>query len=315
MHDTGRVRLLGALTLYYNHNDPDSALIFAKDMITLAQKIKYPYGEALSFALSATTMDRIGNWSKSYDMARNCRDLADKLTYGKAQLLAMSYSQMGLIEGLYEKREEGINHLRQALYWASKTGKPENSYFQLYSHIAYIFSRSPLVDSLYYYANKAFQLSLRSDNLIFKPFTLGSMAKANEKLGNPELAKLYYYEAIAVAKQVHHLFQQVGNTSNLASLLLKTGNPDSAIYYANIAYKIAYDHHFAQFYLDAAGIMKKCYEMKNEKDSTLKYLNVMLATKDSVFNQASFSNSNYWPLMKVSAYFRQNWLRKNIAIK
>jgi two-component system, NtrC family, sensor kinase len=286
MPDTGRVRLLGALTLYYNHNDPDSALVFAKEMITLAQKIKYPYGEALSFALSSTTMDRVGNWSKSYDMARRCRELAEKLSFGKAQLMMMSYSQMGLIENLYEKPVEGLGHLRQAVDWASKTGQTENSYFQLYSHMSYLFLRTPHKDSAYYYADKAYQLSLHADNPIFKPFAFLSLARANERIGKTESAKYYYYEGIAVAKSIHHLFMQVGNTSALASVLLKTGNPDSAIYYANIAYNIAHDHHFAQFYMEAATIMKKCYEIKNEKDSTLKYINVILATKDSVFNQS-----------------------------
>ncbi len=286
MHDTGRVRLLGALTLYYNHNDPDSALIFAKDMINLAQKIKYPYGEALSFALSATTMDRIGNWSKSYDMARNCRELAEKLPYGKAQLMSMAYTQMALIEGLYEKPLEGISHLRQALTWASKTGKPESSYFQMFTHMAYLMLRTQMTDSAIYYANKAYQLSLQSDNQIFKPFALNILARSNERKGNYETAKAFNYEGIAVAKKIHHLFMQVGNTGSLASILLKTGNPDSAIYYANIAFNISREHHFAQYYMEAAGIMKMCYEVKNERDSTLKYINVILNTKDSVFNQS-----------------------------
>jgi signal transduction histidine kinase len=286
MHDTGRVRLLGALTLYYNHNDPDSALIFAKDMISLAQKIKYPFGEALSFALSATTMDRIGNWSKSYDMARTCRDLAEKLPYGKAQLMSMANTQMALIEGLYEKPDEGLIHLKQAFSWASKTGKPENSYFQLYTHMAYLFLTKSDLDSALFYANKAYNLSLYSENQIFKPFTLGILARANQRIGDINAAKQLYYEGIAAAKRVHHLFQEVSNTSSLASILLITGNPDSAIYYANIAYNIGHDHHFAQFVQDAAGILKKCYEIKNERDSTLKYLNAILAIKDSVFNQS-----------------------------
>ena len=287
MPDTGRVRLLGALTLYYNHNDPDSAFIFSQNMISLAQKINYHYGEALGFGLTSTTMDRIGNWSKSYEMALNCLRLAEKLKFGQSQLMSMAHTQMGLIDGQNDKPEEGLNHLRQALYWASKTGRPENSFFQLFSHMGYVFLHVPNRDSALFYADKAYRLSLKSENQIFKPFALGVIARAYSLNGNAALAKQFFIEGIAKAKEVKHLFQQIGNTSALSQLYLKTGDPDSAIYYANIAFNIASAHHFATFKMEAASTLMQCYEKKNQTDSTLKYLKSMLCIKDSVFNQVN----------------------------
>ena len=271
MHDTSRVRLLGALTNVYNHTDPDSALVFAQQMINLAQKIKYPYGEALGFALTATTMDRIGNWSKSYEMALNCLRLAEKLEYGKAQLMSMAYTQMGLIEGQNEKPREALSHLWQARYWALKTGNKETNFFQIYSHMAYVFFKTPYADSMRFYASKGYQQSLQSNNEIFKPFAINMLARSYYKTGDILLSKQFLYAGIAKAKQVNHLFQQIGNTVALSQLFLKYGNPDSAIYYANIAYSISSTHHFAPFYMEAATILMQCYEKKNQTDSTLKY--------------------------------------------
>ena len=285
MHDTSRVRLLGALTNVYNHTDPDSALVFAQQMINLAQKIKYPYGEALGFALTATTMDRIGNWSKSYEMALNCLRLAEKLEYGKAQLMSMAYTQMGLIEGQNEKPREALSHLWQARYWALKTGNKETNFFQIYSHMAYVFFKTPYADSMRFYASKGYQQSLQSNNEIFKPFAINMLARSYYKTGDILLSKQFLYAGIAKAKQVNHLFQQIGNTVALSQLFLKYGNPDSAIYYANIAYSISSTHHFAPFYMEAATILMQCYEKKNQTDSTLKYLKGMLYIKDSVYNQ------------------------------
>ena len=285
MHDTSRVRLLGALTNVYNHTDPDSALVFAQQMINLAQKIKYPYGEALGFALTATTMDRIGNWSKSYEMALNCLRLAEKLEYGKAQLMSMSYVQMGLIEGQNEKPREALSHLWQARYWALKTGNKETNFFQIYSHMAYVFFKTPYADSMRFYASKGYQQSLQSNNEIFKPFAINMLARSYYKTGDILLSKQFLHAGIAKAKQVNHLFQQIGNTVALSQLFLKSENPDSAIYYANIAYSISSTHHFAPFYMEAATILMQCYEKKNQTDSTLKYLKGMLYIKDSVYNQ------------------------------
>jgi two-component system, NtrC family, sensor kinase len=286
MHDTSRVRLLGALTTYYNHTDPDSALIFAQDMINLAQKIKYTYGEALGFALTATTMDRIGNWSKSYEMALNCQKLAEKLNYGKAQFMSMSYTQMGLIEGQNDKNQEALAHLRQALYWALKTGRPESSFFQIYTHMAYVYLRTPLLDSMLFYADKGYLLSLHSDNEIFKPFAINILARVYNRIGNFALSKQFFLAGIEKSKEVNHLFQLSGNISALSQLYLKSGNPDSSIYYANIAFTISSRQHFAPFYMEAAGILMKCYEMKKQNDSTLKYLKALVTIKDSVYNQA-----------------------------
>ncbi len=284
MHDTSRVRLLGALTLYYNHNDPDSALIFAKDMISLAQKIKYPYGEALGFVLTATTMDRIGNWSKSYEMSLNCLRLAEKLTFGKARLISMAYTQMGLIEGQNQKPEEALRHIRLARTWALKAGNKETDFYQIYSHLAYVFYRTPSIDSMMFYANKGYQLSLQSNNEIFKPFAINMVARAYYLSKNIPISKLFLHEGIVKGKEVKHLFQEIGNTVGLAQLFLISGNPDSAIHYATIAYTTSSIHHFAAFYMESATILMQCYEKKNQTDSTLKYLKGMLYIKDSVFN-------------------------------
>ncbi len=284
MHDTSRVRLLGALTLYYNHNDPDSALIFAKDMINLAQKIHYSYGEALGFLLTATTMDRIGNWEKSFEFALTCLRLAEKLSYGKASLLMMANTQIGLISGQNDKPNEALAQLRKALYWAGKTGQKERDFYFIYTHMAYVYFRTSKVDSMYYFANKGYLLSQQSKVEIFKPFTLNMMARSYTLQKNEPLARAFLHTGIQKGKEVKHLFQQIGNTVALSQLFLLGNNIDSAIYYASIAYNTSSNHHFAPFYMESATILMKCYETRKDNDSTLKYLRGMLYIKDSVYN-------------------------------
>ena len=51
-------------------------------------------------------------------------------------------------------------------------------------------------------------------------------------------------------------------------------------------YNCAAEHNFGDFTIDASKTLTKQYELDNKPDSTLKYMKIMLAAKDSVFSQS-----------------------------
>ena len=92
------------------------------------------------------------------------------------------------------------------------------------------------------------------------------------------LEKVYLY---------NNIYFQVRNYNNLAKLFDKTNQPDSCIYYA-CQFTRGCALNITSWILPTkpADLLTKTYESAGKPDSTLKYIKIMLAAKDSVFSQA-----------------------------
>ncbi|MEO6870540.1 MAG: hypothetical protein ABI168_12890, partial [Ginsengibacter sp.] len=145
--DTSKVLLLGNLSSYYNNNHLDSGLYLVRQMITLSQKLNYPYGEALGLSILATSADRTGDMAKSLQISLNCLHLSEKLAYGKNEIECRAYTQIGLVNFLTGHFNDSRMYLHRALIYAKEFYPNETFYYQIYAHLGNAFRREGLLDS------------------------------------------------------------------------------------------------------------------------------------------------------------------------
>jgi signal transduction histidine kinase len=112
------------------------------------------------------------------------------------------------------------------------------------------------------------------------------LGQIHNELGHHELAKKYFSLGLHQAQIVNNNYFIARNYNNLAGLFNKTGYPDSSIYYARLSLELCQEHRFSEHALHASTILTKIYESQNEPDSTIKYMRIMLAAKDSVLGQS-----------------------------
>ena len=53
-----------------------------------------------------------------------------------------------------------------------------------------------------------------------------------------------------------------------------------------LSLQLCQKHNFAEFTLDVSKILTKVYESEGKKDSTIKYMHIMINANDSVFSQS-----------------------------
>jgi two-component system, NtrC family, sensor kinase len=105
------------------------------------------------------------------------------------------------------------------------------------------------------------------------------------KKGNYSEALKYYRRGYRYAVDNHINSNIMENGNGIAKIFWKTNQPDSSIYYAN---KVLETSRYAQYpliKLEALGLLADVYKSKGNSDSSVKYVELTLATKDSLFSQ------------------------------
>jgi signal transduction histidine kinase len=110
-------------------------------------------------------------------------------------------------------------------------------------------------------------------------------ANIYSKKGNYFKALEYYRKGYgyAVGSKIHSNIMENGN--GIAKIFWKTNQPDSTIYYAKRVLEASKDAQYPVIKLEALGLLADVYKSQGNIDSTVKYLELTLATKDSLFNQ------------------------------
>ncbi|MES1218594.1 MAG: hypothetical protein ABUT20_24030, partial [Bacteroidota bacterium] len=283
--DTFRVKMLGTLSTYYNHNHLDSGFYFVRQMISLSQQLKYPYGEAWGLSILSTSADRTGDMAKSLEIALSCLHISEKLSYGRDEMFCRAYTQLGVVNFLTGHYDQSRAYLHIALSYAVKYYPNETAYYQLYAHMSNAFRRQGLLDSSLYYIQKAYALSLQSKLVFFYPYVRNCEGEINEALGKTELAKQFYLSAIKEGIRVNHQFQLSYSYSRVSAIFNNEGKPDSCIYFAKKSLELSQRYYFGTFIPEATNQLALAFEKLHQPDSALKYLRVTMEVKDKVMNQ------------------------------
>ena len=290
--DSAQVLSLCHLCSYYVNNQPDSCSYFAKKIIEFSQKNSYPYGEVLGFYYWASALDRTANYPKSLEMTYSGLKVAESLTTNRQLMRSQGYRQLGLLNILMDKPLLGIIDDRESLILGKESTLTNNELAHTYSFLGSAYIEKDNLDSALYFALKGntylsqshytdrFQLFY---NLPISPLIVGEVYSL---LGNFPLARKYTAITILFCKKNHLIFLQVLAFTDLARLFRQEGQKDSSIYFAKAALRLSQLHGFQSESMNSSNILVSAYESRHQPDSTLKYMKIMLAAKDSVFSQS-----------------------------
>ena len=110
--DTSRALIMADIAAYYKFSNPDSSLIYAQQVLTLARKIKFPNGEFRGYNNMGFAFGTIGNYPRALEMQLKALRMAEKHGFwnGKAEVLlslANSYRSA-------EDYPKSLVHLKQS---------------------------------------------------------------------------------------------------------------------------------------------------------------------------------------------------------
>jgi two-component system, NtrC family, sensor kinase len=286
--DTNQVIALFYVADYYGFIQFDSCLYYAAKTTALSKKLRYEYGNFLGQIATFHAYNSKGNYPMALKVALQCLSTAEGLKSKRPEALAQAHYFMGLLNREMQNYEDAKIQLKESVEWQAKTGQPMEDVFASYSQLGILYATLKQMDSAIVYAQLGYSLGQHTTKQFraYYPLAIGALGNIYYSIGNYKLAEKYFRDAINQSVLFGNIYFECRNYNNLATLFDKLGNRDSCIYYATISLQHCQQHNFAEFTLDASKLLSKNYQTENKPDSTLKYLQIMLAAKDSVFSQS-----------------------------
>lgn len=286
--DTNRVIALFAVADYYGFIQFDSCLYYASKTASLSKKLGYEYGDYLGYTATFHGFNSKGNYPMALKVALQCLNQAEKLKEKRPEALSQAHYFMGLLNREMQNYEDAKIQFKESIDWQMKIGQPTGDVFASYSQLGILYGALKQMDSAMMYAQLGYSLGrhITRQFRAYYPLAIGALGNIYASKGNFALADKYFRDAINLSNLFGNVYFECRNYNNLASLFDKSGMRDSCIYYATISLQYCQQHNFAEFTLDASRLLSKNYQTENRTDSTLKYLQIMLVARDSVFSQS-----------------------------
>jgi two-component system NtrC family sensor kinase len=298
-NDTLKMAATRDLAYYYLETQSDSALYFIRLDIPLAKKLKLRLWEADGLDLYSVMTTNLGNYVAAFRPINEALKIAtdeqseqniwrlskftDNNDPATARLSMLATIQMDF-GGLYfvtQNFDKGAPRYREAI----KTATLIHDYTVLsiaFSRLGNMDVYNQKPDSAFIKLNKALDYCDRSGFNVYKGSILNQIGHIYSVKKNFGAAKTYFSKAILSDQEQNNVSDMAGSYINLAILYNKTGNGDSAIYYAKKGLSLLKNAKRTISLNGAYSALAGIYQGQNKPDSALYYLSLADAIKDSL---------------------------------
>ena len=271
--DTVKAHLFSELSSEYAFSEPDSAFYYANEGLQLSKSINYSPGVAWNTFRLAVYFRLTGSSIQGMQLAMTALSIFEGLKDEEGMIMSNNMIGWTALD-----QQDYIRTLEYA-FRAARLGEKRHSEMLFYSYatIAECYERLNKLDSALIFALKAESVLRAKSN-----FPLTVLARIHSRLNHDSISLQYFHKAILRGTT---LIEQSNAFVGIAKVFGKIGQTDSAIYYAKRSLRIAVDRNFLIEVRDGAELLTKLYKVKNQSDSTLKYIQIAIEARDSLFSQ------------------------------
>jgi signal transduction histidine kinase/tetratricopeptide (TPR) repeat protein len=285
-NDSSKIATLRRIGSAYLWSNPDTAMVYARREYDLASKSERPDWIAFAIASMGWIFEARGDYPQAIradlEAIRRAESLSDKT------ILLRSY---WAITDAYKDAGDFAHALEYAQK-ALKISAPGVGNIQaLVSNVQLgeVYERFDRLDSARVYIQKAYE----GDSAISGRLTWGDipLIRANIyiKEGNYQMAFREYHQALVLAMKENIGKDIMDIYDGLANAHAKSGQTDSAIFYAKKSIELSKSTPYPLAVLNASNLLSKIYKSKQNTDSLIKYMQFSTVLKDSIFNQHKLS--------------------------
>ncbi len=297
--DTDRVRLMWQLAGAIGVYNPDTALLLSQQALYLSRSYHFEEGESRTIGVLANTMTKIGNYPRALELNFQKLQLEEKRN--KPRNLASVLMNIGVVYVLQEEYRKALYYYRKADS-VIRQHQVEDMRYYINLNLGDAYNRLHISDSAFTYFSISLELARKLDDGDLVGTSRTGLGHTYLKLGNfPESAFQYRTAAglLEAAKDDEILCEA---WLGMAELFQKTGETDSAAYYAGQSMRLARADGFLSKELEAAEFLAGLYRDKRNIDSAFFYLNTVQQLNDSVNSKSRIRESQ---VISSNEQFRQ----------
>ncbi|HVV54241.1 MAG TPA: HAMP domain-containing sensor histidine kinase [Mucilaginibacter sp.] len=268
-----RIKRIYDLILNYGDLNPKEALYYHRKILDQAQKYNDQIGESVILSDLGFTVSESGDDAEGVKIILRALELAKKT--GNNQAIGIVYDNLGVCSiDINLKKLYFLNAVKFSL-----AGKDDLFTCYELGNLQSVYSYLHKPDSSNYYFLKEFELAVKKNLEQILPNAFNDLAQRQTSLAG-KLKYLNIALNLPFTKLSPSTLTNILN--NVSYTYLKAGRTDSALSYANKAYRASMRTFYTQR-IGPAYLLSKLYTGRNA-DSALKYTNVYYQARDSAFS-------------------------------
>ena len=280
--DTGRVLLLAKLSFEYFESKPDTAMGLALEAFSIANRIGFEKGKAISLNRIGNVYQVLGNYPKSMEVLLKALQINEKINNIEGKQI-----NLGNIGVLYFEQEDyyqALDYYFKSKSLAERRNDKQNISI-IYTNIARVYDSLKVFDSGRLYALQAYDIAYKINYLRVIGASLFTLGNIHFRSGQNTLALEYYRLGIPYIKKANSESILSHAFLDLAKLFETINQNDSAHFYATHSLSLAQEKGFTRVVRDAGRFLTTYYRRTNKPDSAFFYLDITKAANDSLFSQ------------------------------
>jgi two-component system, NtrC family, sensor kinase len=318
-NDTVKLLILDSLSVGYSESVPDSSLYYADMGIDLAQTMGVKILEASAMNMKAYALLNLGNYPASLRLFLDAIDIAQdpaseesmlpksyRRTMGigktepsttsyRLQILSFLYLKLVILYENANNPDKALDYYRMCLKLGEETGN-DQVVAGTSMNIGRIYISRNKNDSAILLQRHAYDLYNKLNLHQYQASNLLNLGRGYLADGQNNKAIEYFREAIRVGNMYNYLRGVIAANLILSNINLKAGRFDSALYYIEDSRRISSVMRVPDLTLRLYNALATYYQALPDKDSSVKYLNLVILMKDSLSNAKrarEFQNIDY----------------------
>ena len=280
-NDTARVLAMHDVAYNYVYSNPDSSAWYAQQALLLSKKTNFELGVTRSLNDIGNALSITGSNSAALQIFLEVLERSEKLHNEKME--AISFNNIGEVYKSQGDYKHAISYGLRSLA-INLAGKDTSHQLINYINLGEYYEKAKQLDSALTYSNQAYQLALKINDAETLGDIMLDLGNIHSGLGNDEIALPYYRKAVLANQLVGNDLSLGKSYYSMAQLFKRTGHTDSVFVYIKKSYETSLKVSDKNGMLDAITMLAALYKTTNS-DSTVKYLTMGIALKDSLFNQ------------------------------
>jgi two-component system, NtrC family, sensor kinase len=283
--DSNRVKLLLQTADFYYFSKPDSCLLYSLKARKLAKDLQLPYMEISSLQSAGESLRFLGDYPGALKMQLDALKLCRKIKDRKDEAGSLGYIGFTYVE--FGEYRLALQNLFASLAINKETHNQLKYTFDL-TNIGNAYDQLNMPDSALYYQLKAIESYAGLKHGQLKSLTLTRLGNAYAHAGQEDSAMVVYNRALANCFLINDKINISKVQSRMANLFSSQKKYESGVQYAHLAYINGTISTQRGAVMEASSLLSQLYRKLNNPDSALFYQDIAVAMKDSLYSPAKF---------------------------
>ncbi|TND09507.1 MAG: hypothetical protein FD123_1098 [Bacteroidetes bacterium] len=280
--DTSKAKMLIDLGWEVSYGDLEKGMVYCKEGLALAQKLKYERGESAGWNALGTIYHDLGDYSKAISAHQTAirlrRNQHDPTKLGKSYLnLAIVYYSMGDPRRCIEFLEQAVEQF--------KMGKLESGLCVTYNDMGTAYYDLDSISKAMNYFLLAEEIAQRLGHASYLSGSLGGIALCRAKTGDFAGADIAINEAIRMLRENQMEYDLITRLEALAIIRKSEKKYDAAIAAIQEAMTLTAKIGKTDSRKNQLFQLSEIYELSGKHDKALEVYKQYTALKDSLFGE------------------------------